>query len=164
MLTTTTAPRTALAAQPSILLTDCRSDQQLYSLWISRFRSAETIRAYEADGQRFHAFCSLPLADLRVDHLRQYLAHLEQQELRPDTVRRRISAVKSLLSFGAKTHFLPINVGTLVKLPARLSNLSERIIPQETAIRASWNDAIGSRNHERNNLRVRLVLTARAFV
>lgn len=42
MLATTKPARTSVAAQ-TLLLTDCRSDQQLYALWIARFRSGETI-------------------------------------------------------------------------------------------------------------------------
>jgi integrase/recombinase XerD len=160
MLTTIEPPRTAVAAQ-SLLLTDCRSDQQLYSLWIARFRSRETIRAYEADWQRFHAFCPLPLHDLRVEHLQAYLQHMENLQLRPDTVRRRVSAVKSLLSYGARLGYLPINVGAVVKMPERVSNLRERILPAETVAKICWSDRIGkaARHHQRNQLLVRVLYT-----
>ncbi len=49
--------------------------------------------------------------ELKADMLEGYLRHLEQQELRPDTVRRRISAVKSLLSSGCCLGYLGVNVG-----------------------------------------------------
>lgn len=165
MLATTEHPRSAVAPAAALasppMLTDCRSDQQLYALWIARFRSPGTIRAYMADWRTFRAFCPLPLHDLRVDHLQAYLGHLEERGLRPDSIRRRLSAVKSLISFGAKTGYLPINVGTLVKSPDRINNLRERILPAETVVRLCWADALGRSPHHRarNSLLLRVLYT-----
>ena len=51
------------------------------------------------------------------------------------TSRARIGAVKSLLSFGERTGYLPFNVGAAVRVPPVKNILGERILEENDVIR-----------------------------
>ncbi len=115
-----TLPR-AVAALPA----QARSDDHLLDLWLHG-RSPRTRRAYAADvlAFRVHVGCTLPqvtLGDLQ--GFQDSLASLATA-----TQARRLSAVKSLLSFGHKTGYLLVNVGAAVRLPKVKGTLAERIL------------------------------------
>lgn len=116
----TTPPR-AVAALPA----PAHSDDHLLDLWLHG-RSPHTQRAYAADvlAFRVHVSCTLPqvtLGDLQ--GFQDSLAPLATA-----TQARRLSAVKSLLSFGHKTGYLLVNVGAAVRLPKVKGTLAERIL------------------------------------
>ncbi len=50
------------------------------------------------------------------------------------TQARRLSAVKSLLSFGHKTGYLAVNVGAAVRLPKVKGTLAERILAMDAVL------------------------------
>ncbi len=66
---------------------------------------------------------------------------------KPGTRRRKLTAVKSLLTFGETTGYLPFNVGRAVKLPQDEHALAERILsPVQThrllAAAGRWRDRV----------------------
>jgi site-specific recombinase XerD len=54
--------------------------------------------------------------------------------LSPTTQARRLSAIKSLLSFGQRTGFLAVNVGAAIRLPRAKQTLSERILDVDAVL------------------------------
>ena len=74
------------------------------ALWLHG-RSPATQRAYQADLAAFRAVIPAPLRQLTLGDLQAYQDTL--QKLAPTTQARRLSAIKSLLSFGQRTGFLP---------------------------------------------------------
>jgi hypothetical protein len=54
---------------------------------------------------------------------------------KPSSRARTLAAVKSLLSFGQRTGYLPLNVGAAVKLPRRKDTLAERILTEPDVVR-----------------------------
>lgn len=121
-----------------------RSDAELIVLWLDRYESAATQSAYRADIELFRAFLeSLPpdgaadlparpamLRDVKVVHLTTFSKHLRDHGA-VSSHARRLSAVKSLLSFGHSTGYLVFNVGAAVKPPRRPNHLAERILSQD---------------------------------
>lgn len=120
------------------------TDEQLIGIWLDRYESPNTARAYRDDVDLFIAFlASLPartadgeagrakaLSEVKVAHLTAFAKHLKT-EYSVGTHARRISAVKSLLTFAHETGYLPFNVGAAVKPPKQLNNLAERILSTE---------------------------------
>ncbi len=105
------------------------TDQQLVELWLHG-RSPHTQRAYRADVVRFLAFAATPLPTVTLGDLQAFANALEQEDLAPSSRVRTLAAVKSLLAFGQRTGYLPLNVGAALKLPPKKDRLAERILSE----------------------------------
>jgi site-specific recombinase XerD len=103
------------------------SDEHLIQLWLDG-RSRHTRRVYEADARAFLAHAGRPLRAITVGEVQSYRATLEY--LAPPSQARKLSAVKSLLSFARRLGYVPFDVGSVVKLPPIKNRLAERIIPE----------------------------------
>ena len=90
-------------------------------------------RAYRADVDRFLAFVARPLPTITLSDLQTFADSLAG--LAPSSRARTLAAIKSLLSFGQRTGYLPLNVGAAVKLPARKDTLAERILTEPEIVR-----------------------------
>jgi hypothetical protein len=108
-----------------------QSDETLIGLWLDG-RSAHTRRAYAAAARFLLAAAGKPVAALTLIDLQAWIGSLA--ELAP-TSRARIGAVKSLLSFGERTGYLPFNVGAAVRVPPVKNILGERILEENDVIR-----------------------------
>lgn len=64
-----------------------------------------------------------------------YSDALKQQGRAPATVNRKLSAVKSLLSYGVMIGYLSINAGAPLKLPKLDNSLAERILSESQVLR-----------------------------
>jgi len=105
------------------------TDQQLVELWLHG-RSRHTQRAYRADVGRFLAFVATPLPAVTLGDLQTFADALAQQDLAPSSRVRTLAAIKSLLAFGQRTGYLPLNVGAALKLPPKKDRLAERILSE----------------------------------
>ncbi len=119
-------PRPA-ASQPA----QAHSDEHLLALWLHG-RSAATRRAYAADLAAFLAHVARPLPAVTLGDVQAFQDTLAA--LAPATEARRLSAVKSLLSFGHKTGYLPVNVGAAIRLPPVKHTLAERILDVDAVL------------------------------
>lgn len=120
-------PASTFAVQPS---PDGSNDAPLVELWLSLKVSFHTRRAYAADVERFLAFVQKPLGWVTLADVQGYSAALEQGSLKPASQNRALTAVKSLLSFGQETGYLPFNVGAAVKLRPNRDSLAQRILEE----------------------------------
>jgi site-specific recombinase XerD len=84
------------------------SDETLIALWLHG-RSPRTQRAYRSDITGFLAHVAKPLRAVTLGDLQGYWDTLSG--LAPASQARRLSAVKSLMSFGHELGYLPFNVG-----------------------------------------------------
>jgi integrase/recombinase XerD len=107
-------------------------DETLIGSWLDG-RSAHTRRAYAADARLLLAAAGKPIAALTLVDLQAWLGSLA--ELAPASRARKIGAVKSLLSFGERTGYLPFNVGAAVRVPTVKNVLAERILEENDVIR-----------------------------
>jgi integrase/recombinase XerC len=85
--------------------------------------SPHTLRNYAADLARFLAYFTPPegsppaLADIDVLALREWLGSLYDQKLEHVSIRRKLSAVRSLLQFLVREGSLAVNAGRLLRTP-----------------------------------------------
>ena len=68
---------------------------------------------------------------------------------------RTIAAVRSLLAFGQRTGYLPLDVGAALKLPARKDTLAERILTEPDVYRL-----LALEPNRRNSVLLRLTYIA----
>jgi site-specific recombinase XerD len=103
------------------------SDETTFALWLHG-RSAGTRRAYEGDARAFLAHAGKPIRAVTVGDVQAYGANLAR--LASSSQARKLSAVKSLLSFAHRLGYTAFNVGAVVKLPSIKGTLAERIMSE----------------------------------
>ncbi len=122
-----------LALVPLVQTTRASTDAELAGVWLQRFKSPHTRRAYQLDIELYVREVGLPLSQLKVEDLLSYREKLgkgtEQGGLGYSIPRQRraLTALKSLLTFAKETGYLTFNIGTVVELPDLETNLSQRI-------------------------------------
>jgi integrase/recombinase XerD len=115
----------AVAPTPGAPAAQASSDNHLIELWLHG-RSAGTQLAYRADIRAFLDFAGKPLAAVTIGDVQRFGDSLAQ--LAPASQARKLSAVKSVLSFAQRIGYLPFNVGAPVRLPPIKGTLAERIV------------------------------------
>nr|WP_294567163.1 tyrosine-type recombinase/integrase [uncultured Rhodopila sp.] len=121
-------PVPAAASGDAIAVVQADTDARFIAMWLHG-RPDRTQRAYRADADRFRAFTRRPLRQISLGDLQAYQDSVAR--LATATRARRISAVKSLLSFGHKTGYLALNVGAAVAPPKLKQTLAERILSED---------------------------------
>lgn len=129
------------------------TDAQLIGMWISSSHSPHARRARTYDAQAFLEFVQKPLGLITARDVMGYSESITGAA--PATRGRRISHVKSLLSFAHRLGVIAFNPGAVVKVPAIKNVLAERIIDE-----ASVHQMIANGGTPRNRLIVRLLYAA----
>lgn len=119
------APSSGLAQAGNSL-----NDAHLIHIWLSTKTSSETRRAYMREVARFLAFAKKPLVQVTLADLQVYAENLSQGGLKITSQNRALTTIKSLLSFGQETGYLPFNVGVAVKLRPSRDQLAQRILDE----------------------------------
>lgn len=131
-MSTVLAPMTTVRPPgPAAFPRQAETDEQLLRLWLHG-RPATTTRAYIADVDRFRIFVGKPLGSVTVGDVQAFSDTLE--DLSDASRARKLSAVKSLLSFGHRIGYLPFDVGRPVRLPRIKDTIAERILPEDTVL------------------------------
>jgi site-specific recombinase XerD len=142
-------PTTLTAIEPRPV----QSDQDLIEVWIAAQTSKHTQTAYRADSRRLLCYTS-PLSEITLPTLIAFRSYLATLGTSPNTQKRVLVAVKSLLSFGHLTGYLRFNVGTALRVTTPRNGLSERIL-DETDIALLINAVEG-----RNQVMLRLLYSS----
>ena len=107
------------------------SDAKLIDLWLDG-KAPHTQSGYRRDVrsllEKFLDGCSIQ--ELAIEDLYAYKSWMGTQGYKPATVRRKLAAVKSLLSFAARLQYIPANVGALLSAPKLSTTLAGRILTQ----------------------------------
>lgn len=142
----------AVIAVSTFKVADCDTDEQLITLWLHG-KSPHTRDAYQRDVRYFQAFCEgRPLPRVKLNDVVAFSDALTTQGYSVGTIRRRINAVKSLLTFGQEIGYLPLNVGKKVEVPKGESALAERILSESEALKL-----IALEPNERNRVMLRFM-------
>jgi len=118
-------------------ITHCEFNARLISLWLYKFKSPHTKRAYEGDIKEFLAFVhDRPLNEVTFEDLQEFdetvASRTEGKPRSNASLNRRMAAVRSLLTFGCeKIRALPTNVGSITSLRPVKNVLAERILSEE---------------------------------
>src|SRR6266705_403323 len=107
------------------------TDTLAIDMWLRSHRSPKTREAYRADIADLFAFTiGKHLQELTLLDLIDFEAHLTQEGKRIASIARKLSAVKSLLTFCYKAGYTQVNVGAALTLPSVKTRLAERIMSE----------------------------------
>ena len=120
--------------QPVRVVRQADSDEQLIALWLHG-RPEHTQRAYRAEVDRFVLYVAKPLRSVRLVDIQGFSDHLNESGLKPSSVHRAMSAVKSLFAFGFRLGYLQFDVGRAIKIPSFRDELAERILSEAEVLR-----------------------------
>lgn len=117
-------------------LTQPSSDAEFVGLWLGTMTSPHTRRAYASEVRRFQNFVQAkPLRQVTLAELHAFRDELDRLAYQPTTQNRALTAIKSLLSFGHQTGYLPFNVGAALKLQPGRGRLAQRILEESEVAR-----------------------------
>ena len=103
-----------------------QSDTQLLNLWLSG-RPATTKRVYLAEAKVFLEALPAGLAEATAADVLLYAQSITGAA---STRARRISTLKSLLTFAAKVAYTPVNLSDVLKVPKVTGKLHERLLDE----------------------------------
>lgn len=125
-------PRYSVTAPPT--LAECKNNDELIELWLHG-KSPHSQRAYRRDVGYFLAFIEMkPLPLVVLNDVQAFASAIEAQGYSSNTLLRRLSAVKSLLSYGHRIGVLPVNVGAPLTAPKGKETLGERILTESQVL------------------------------
>lgn len=109
------------------------SDEQLIEIWLHG-RPKNTQQAYRREVQRFLDAVNRPLRSVRLMDIQQYTDDIPSC-LKVSSVKRALSAIKSLFAFGFRLGYLTVDVGRAMKLPTLRNELADRILSETDMLR-----------------------------
>ncbi len=121
------------------------SDQTLVRRWLAE-KSPGTQDEYARDLEQFVEYVDLPLRYVTLGHLQDYREHLDDEGYATSTQKRKLSAVKSIFTFGTELRYFAHNVGAALTTPRARNNRAERIL-SEADLWAILRDEKNLRNH-----------------
>lgn len=121
------------------------SDQTLVHRWLAE-KSSRTQDEYARDLEQFVEFVDLPLQYVTLGHLQEYREHLADQGYAKSSQKRKLSAVKSIFTFGTKLRYFAHNVGAALSTPSVRNDRVKRIL-SEADLWAILRDEKDLRNH-----------------
>jgi integrase/recombinase XerD len=110
-------------------LTRATTDRELLRLWLSRF-SSTTAQTYLTVARQFLDFTDKELRDTKLEDIILWLESLTLRQASANTVKNKLTAVKSLFSFGVKTGYLDANPASLISSPKPKDALNERLLDE----------------------------------
>lgn len=112
---------------PLVNYSGAHTDEVLLKRWLHG-KSPATREVYLSAYASFQSFNSAtPLANVTLGDLQEFADELAES-FAPSTQAKILAALKSLLSFGHQTGYLPFDVGKALNLPKRRDELAERIL------------------------------------
>jgi len=115
-----------------------RTDAELVGMWLHG-RGPATTRAYAADAAAFLGHVGKTLRAVTLGDVQGFVDSLAGRA--PASRARKISAVKSLLSFAHRAGYLVFNVGAPVRVPAVKVTLAARILAEAEMLRLIHTEA-----------------------
>jgi integrase/recombinase XerD len=134
----TIVPSPSAGPVPVVTPVQAATDAELVALWLHG-RGKATTCAYRADAAALLDHVGKPLRTVTLGDVQGFIDTLAG--LAPASRARKISAVKSLLSFAHRTGYLVFNVGTPIRLPSVKVTLAARILAEADVLRLIHTEA-----------------------
>ena len=118
-------------------------DEKLILVWLQSKKS-HTRKTYNYNIQNYLNFVNTPIQLTKVDHIINYHNYLSENYAL-NTVRTKLSTVKSLFSFAMKTGYITVNPTSIVSMGKGTNAINKRFVPEDVLI-----DLIQKNRHTKN--------------
>ena len=109
--------------------TNATNDEQLVNVWLGN-RPSSTVKTYRIAAEQFLDFLNKPIRAIVLEDLHRWCDHLNS-EYKQTTVKNKVSAIKSLLTFACRANYTRFNVGIALKARKPWQELSQRILSRD---------------------------------
>lgn len=109
------------------------TDDQLIEIWLHG-RPKHTQRAYRREITTFLDSTNKPLRSIRLIDIQNYTDKFSST-LKASSLKRSLSAIKSLFAFGFRLGYLSFDIGRAMKLPTFRDELADRILSEVDVLR-----------------------------
>lgn len=109
--------------------TDASNDRVLIDVWLGD-RPPSTYKTYKIAANQFLDFINKPIEEVKLENLQEWCLRLNSKYL-PATVKGKVSAVKSLLSFALKIGYTKVNVGAALRSQKTWEEVGQRILSRD---------------------------------
>lgn len=116
---------------PMMLPADTTEDK-LIELWLRAHSSANTQKTYKSAISRYQEFVNKPLASVNLEEALNFRDSLA--EMKDNSSRIIINAVKSFHSFALEMGLFPVNVWKLIKPASAKSAVHRRLLPEAVVV------------------------------
>jgi integrase/recombinase XerD len=138
--------------EQSLVIPENATDALVIEMWLHN-RPKHTQDAYRADIAALLTFTGKTIQQWTLLDLQCFSDSMIRQA--ETSQARRLSAVKSLLTFCHKSGYTPVNVGAALRLPAIQTKLAERIMSESQV-----QQILAKENDKRNHAMLRLMYNA----
>lgn len=128
------------------------SDQKLIELFLRNKNNSKTKISYQKDILDFTNFAQTPLRMITLSILENYKDFLFEKNLKPRSIARKLTAIKTLFTFGTRLNYLTFDIGRVINLPKFKNELAKRFLPKEMITKI-----IEIENNPRDKLFVKLI-------
>ncbi|NJR69341.1 MAG: tyrosine-type recombinase/integrase [Synechococcales cyanobacterium CRU_2_2] len=123
------------AGIPSFALAKVEDDRKLIEMWLHG-KSGNTAAAYQKDIEGFQAFVGgKPFQQVTLNDMQDFANALSLKGYAVGTQRRKLNAVRSLLTYGHNLGVLAVNAGKPVELPKGREALAQKILSEGEILR-----------------------------
>lgn len=130
----------------SEVIASASNNTEMVALWLHS-KAENSQQSYRRDIEHFLAHVgNQPLQNTTLNQLQSYHVALKEKGYAPRSIKRKLAAVKSLLSFSQKVGLTTVNAGTALQAPQHKNNLAERILTESEVLRII-DHASSKRNH-----------------
>lgn len=127
MLNLTTYPPSQVTPQR---LTNLNSDNEVIKLWLGD-KATTTVKNYTFAINQFLNHFPLTLNQIRVEHIGQWKMMLTENGYKVSSIKTKLMAIKSLLSYAHKIGYIIFNVGAVVKAGKPRFGANDKILTKK---------------------------------
>ncbi|WP_336883149.1 site-specific integrase [Priestia koreensis] len=96
--------------------------------------SPETVRSYKIALSQFFSYCDKPIKEVKAKDIRNWLASLNEKDLKPRSIQLKLSAVKSFYQYCLEENIVNINPTLKIRTPAKEDSLPYYLDKRQIAL------------------------------
>lgn len=96
--------------------------------------SPETVRSYKIALSQFFSYCDKPVEEVKAKDIRNWLASLNEKDLKPRSIQMKLSAVKSFYQYCLEENIVNINPTLKIRTPAKEDSLPYYLDKRQIAL------------------------------
>lgn len=111
-----------------VKITRAKTDNELIVSWLKSKPSRLTQIQYLRNINQFRKFCPLPISEIKVEDIEDFLMMLEIKEYKPATIAQKFNSVKSLFAYALAVGYIQVNPTSVLKTPTVHDTINQKLL------------------------------------